>query len=220
MALATEFGIGELALADIIESLARPGRDPRDDLPPPIFRRDVIKLDDLEVGMELHGTVLNVVDFGAFVDVGLPDSGLVHVSQLANTFVRDPHDAVAVGDQVRVWVTSIDKERRRVALTMIEPGTEKPPEERAKHGGRREKPRKDGRRDPAAKDGRRRGRKPQGRAHRPRHEKRARPPKKPVVPITEAMAEGKEPMRTFGDLAQFFDRKDEPGEEEKEQKKA
>ena len=97
------------------------------DLPPPIFRRDVVKLEDLEIGMELQGTVLNVVDFGAFVDVGLHDSGLVHVSQMANRFVRDPHDVVAVGDQVRVWVTSIDQDRRRVALTMIEPGTEQSP---------------------------------------------------------------------------------------------
>ena len=80
--------------------------------------------------MELRGTVLNVVDFGAFVDVGLSDSGLVHISQLSAGYVRDPHDVVAVGDQVRVWVSAIDKERRRVALTMIAPGTERPKPER------------------------------------------------------------------------------------------
>ena len=121
----TELGIGRLALDDMIEALCKPGRDPREDLPPPIFRKDVVKFEDLQAGMELRGTVLNVVDFGAFVDVGLSDSGLVHISQLSAGYVRDPHDVVAVGDQVRVWVASIDKERRRVALTMIAPGTEK-----------------------------------------------------------------------------------------------
>ena len=110
----------------MIEALCRPGRDPREDLPPPIFRKDVVKFEDLQAGMELRGTVLNVVDFGAFVDVGLSDSGLIHISQLSAGYVRDPHDVVAVGDQVRAWVSSIDKDRRRVALTMIQPGTERP----------------------------------------------------------------------------------------------
>ena len=124
-ALAAELGIGRLTLDDMIEALCKPGRDPREDLPPPIFRKDVVKFDDLQVGMELRGTVLNVVDFGAFVDVGLSDSGLVHISQLSAGYVRDPHDVIAVGDQVRVWVATIDSERRRVALTMIPPGTER-----------------------------------------------------------------------------------------------
>ncbi len=125
-ALAAELGIGQLTLDDMIEALCRPGRDPREDLPPPIFRKDVVKFEDLQVGMELRGTVLNVVDFGAFVDVGLSDSGLIHISQLSAGYVRDPHEVVAVGDQVRAWVSSIDKGRRRVALTMIQPGTERP----------------------------------------------------------------------------------------------
>ncbi|MBN1853205.1 MAG: helix-hairpin-helix domain-containing protein, partial [Pirellulales bacterium] len=199
-ALADELEIGELALADMIGALTRPGRDPREDLPPPIFRHDVLKLDDLEAGMVLFGTVLNVVDFGAFVDVGLPDSGLVHISQLTTGYVRDPHDVVAVGDHVRVWVTAIDKERRRIALTMIEPGTEHPPEPRPKRHGRRDRPQKDHQQ--------RERRKPQDGAHRP-HQLKPRPPraKKPIIPITEAMAEGKEPMRTFGDLIQFFEKK-------------
>ena len=85
----------------------------------------MIKLEDLTPGMELTGTVLNVVDFGAFVDIGLHDRGLVHISQLANKYVRDPHDVVAVGDIVKVWVHEIDKKRRRVSLTMIAPGTER-----------------------------------------------------------------------------------------------
>src|SRR3954468_6388894 len=140
-ALAAELGIGRLTLDDMIEALCRPGRDPREDLPPPIFRKDVVKFEDLQAGMELRGTVLNVVDFGAFVDVGLSDSGLIHISQLSAGYVRDPHDVVAVGDQVRAWVSSIDQDRRRVALTMIQPGTERPKPARP--------PRKRGRRQDA-----------------------------------------------------------------------
>ena len=95
--MAAELNVGTLLLEDILAQLARPGRDPREDLPAPIFKRGVLKLEDLESGMELTGTVLNVVDFGAFVDIGMHDSGLVHVSQLANKFVQDPHDVIAVG---------------------------------------------------------------------------------------------------------------------------
>jgi uncharacterized protein len=119
--LATELGVGRLLLADILEQIQRPGRDPREDLPLPFFKKGVLKLEDLEVGMELHGAVLNVVDFGAFVDIGLHDSGLVHISQLSSRYVRDPHDVVSVGEIVRVWVLELDKARRRVALTMISP---------------------------------------------------------------------------------------------------
>ena len=129
-ALAQELKIGTLTLRDILAQLARPGRDPREALPPPIFKRGILKLDDLTSGMELAGTVLNVVDFGAFIDIGLKDSGLVHISQLANRYVQDPHDVVSVGDIVKVWVLEVDKQRRRVSLTMIEPGTRRPPENR------------------------------------------------------------------------------------------
>ena len=121
--LAKELEVGVLTLKDILAQLVRPGRDPREDLPAPVFKRGVIKLEDLSPGMELTGTVLNVVDFGCFVDIGMHDSGLVHVSRLADKFIRDPHDVVAVGDIVRVWVMEIDKERRRVSLTMVQPGT-------------------------------------------------------------------------------------------------
>src|SRR5262249_62276846 len=86
--------------------------------------------EDLQPGMELKGTVLNVVDFGAFVDVGLKDSGLVHISQMANRYIKSPYDVVAVSDVVKVWVLSVDKERHRVSLTMIQPGTERKPPER------------------------------------------------------------------------------------------
>ena len=202
-ALSSDLGVGTLALADIIDSLARPGRDPRADLPPPIFRKDVVKIEDLQVGMELTGTVLNVVDFGAFVDVGLPDSGLVHVSQLANNYVRDPHEVVSVGDRVQVWVTAKDEQRRRVSLTMIEPGTERPPETRKKKENER------ARRPPKQRSQRRAAQRGKPQQARPKKPHRPSRPKKPLVPITEAMAEGKEPMRTFGDLLQFYQRKDD-----------
>jgi uncharacterized protein len=118
-AVANEMQVGLLTLSDILDALARPGRDPRTDLPKPVFRKGILKLEDLQPGMELTGTVLNVVDFGAFVDIGLKDSGLVHISQLANRFIRSPHEVVAVGDIVSVWVQSVDLERRRVSLTML-----------------------------------------------------------------------------------------------------
>jgi uncharacterized protein len=119
--LAVEMKVGPPTLKDIIDALRRPGRDPRTDLPGPIYRSGVLKLDDLATGMELAGTVLNVVDFGAFVDIGLKDTGLVHVSQMANRFITSPHEVVAVGDIVTVWVQSVDKDRRRVSLTMKKP---------------------------------------------------------------------------------------------------
>lgn len=115
--------IGEHTIRGILSQFARPGRDPRQELPPPIFKCGILELDDLSVGMELQGTVLNVVDFGAFVDIGLHDSGLVHISQMAERFVASAHDLVAVGDVVRVWVQSVDKDRKRVSLSMHPPGT-------------------------------------------------------------------------------------------------
>ncbi len=133
--LVAELEIGEFTLRDIIEALCRPDRDPRDDLPKPIFKKGVLKLEDLTAGMELKGTVLNVVDFGAFVDIGLKDSGLVHISQLANRYVKSPHDVVSVSDVVTVWVMGVDQERKRVSLTMVKPGTER--HRGAPSGGRR-----------------------------------------------------------------------------------
>lgn len=119
--LASELDVGQPTLKDIIDALRRPGRDPRTDLPGPIFRSGVLKLDDLVTGMELAGTVLNVVDFGAFVDIGLKDTGLVHISQMADRFIASPHEVVSVGDIVKVWVQSVDRERKRVSLTMKNP---------------------------------------------------------------------------------------------------
>jgi uncharacterized protein len=128
--VSTRLNIGAPTLRDILDALARPGRDPREDLPPPIFKKGILKLEDLQPNMELKGTVLNVVDFGAFVDIGLKDSGLVHISQIANRYIKNPYDVVAVGDVVTVWVLSVDKDRHRVSLTMIKPGTERRPPER------------------------------------------------------------------------------------------
>jgi protein Tex len=120
-AVSAELSIGELTLKDIIDALVRPERDPRDDLPRPLLKKDVLKLEDLSAGMELQGTVRNVVDFGAFVDIGVKQDGLVHISKLSNRFVKHPLDIVSVGDVVTVWVDSVDMKKGRVALTMLPP---------------------------------------------------------------------------------------------------
>ncbi|MCL6602569.1 MAG: RNA-binding transcriptional accessory protein [Paenibacillus sp.] len=119
--LAAQLGVGVPTLRDIIESLQRPGRDPREELPPPNFRTDVLKLEHLLPGMELTGTVRNVIDFGAFVDIGIKNDGLVHISQLSDRFVKHPTAVVSVGDTVTVWVLSIDEKKARVSLTMRKP---------------------------------------------------------------------------------------------------
>ncbi|MFK9092631.1 Tex family protein [Bacillus salipaludis] len=120
-AVSEELSIGELTLKDIIDALVRPERDPRDDLPRPLLKKDVLKLEDLKAGMDLQGTVRNVVDFGAFVDIGVKQDGLVHISKLSNRFVKHPLDIVSVGDVVTVWVDSVDMKKGRVALTMLPP---------------------------------------------------------------------------------------------------
>lgn len=119
-AIAAELEIGELTLKDILDALVRPERDPRDELPAPLLKKDVLKLEDLKAGMELQGTVRNVVDFGAFVDIGVKQDGLVHISKLSNRFVKHPLDIVSVGDVVTVWVDSVDQQKGRVALTMLQ----------------------------------------------------------------------------------------------------
>ncbi len=310
--LNAEATIGTLTLRDILAQLVRPGRDPREDLPAPVFKQGILKLEDLTPGMELTGTVLNVVDFGCFVDIGMHDSGLVHVSRLADRFIRDPHEVVAVGDIVKVWVMEVDKERRRVSLTMVRPGSERsrrpargevagseqdqqagqgqggqdragqdqagygqgrgrqhgdrPPRGgQGRQGGRSgQQQNEQGRQQnqqgsqPSQPGGRPQGGRPQGgkpqggrpdQGRRPQHagasqqgaapqgeggpgskprqdrrggyggppprkprpqgpdQGRAhefKPKPKPLIPITDAMKKGKEPMRTFGDLMQFF----------------
>ena len=117
-AVAKELEIGELTLADIIDELSKPGRDPREDLPKPILRSDVLKFEDLKEGMILTGTVRNVIDFGAFVDIGVKHDGLVHISEMSNSFVKNPAEVVSVGDIVKVKVIGIDQERQKVKLSM------------------------------------------------------------------------------------------------------
>ncbi len=118
-ALANELGIGLPTLEDIIESLEKPGRDPREDMPGPVFRTDVLDIKDLAVGMVLTGTVRNVVDFGAFVDIGVKRDGLVHISQLKEGYVRHPKEVVSVGDIVKVAVLEVDVNKERISLTMV-----------------------------------------------------------------------------------------------------
>ncbi|WP_285848363.1 Tex family protein [Paenibacillus sp. MER TA 81-3] len=123
-ALAEKLDVGVPTLKDIIDSLLRPGRDPREELPPPIFRTDVLQIEDLRPGMELKGTVRNVIDFGAFVDIGIKNDGLVHISQLSDRYVKHPLDVVSVGDNVTVWVLQVDVKKGRVGLTMKRPNIE------------------------------------------------------------------------------------------------
>lgn len=116
--LAQEIGIGEMTLTDIIEEMKKPARDPREDAPPVVFRNDVKNFEDLKIDMEMTGTVRNVVDFGAFVDIGVKNDGLVHISQLSDKYVKHPMDVVSVGDTVKVKIISIDYDKKKVGLTM------------------------------------------------------------------------------------------------------
>jgi uncharacterized protein len=247
--LASELAVGTHLLEDILTSLTRPALDPRDELAPPVFRRGIMKLEDLAQGMELSGTVLNVVDFGVFVDIGLSDSGLVHISRLADRFIRDPHEVVGVGDVLKVWVVDVDKNRRRVSLTAIAPGTERRergPRERQRpqqprqeqQGPRQQRPPRPPRQPrpqgggPPQHEGAAQGGAGSSQDQRPprqyggggrrdqRHGGRGqnqypktidRPPTKPkkFKPITKAQEEGREPMRSFSDLQQLFEKKKE-----------
>jgi uncharacterized protein len=270
--LAKELSLTEPALRDLLELLSRGDHDPRLDLPTPIFKRGVLKLDELQPGAELKGTVLNVVDFGAFVDVGLKDSGLVHISQLANRYVKSPHDILSVGDIVTVWVLSIDRDRKRVSLTMVKPGTERskpperkpgPPEPRPQRGlerrvrqsgtadrSRDRTPPADQPAKPAVEEkkvnlripgppqrlqqGGRGGQRrpggpgrggdrdrssmgaPQG-GERSAEAQRPAPKPKPAPspqPLSQGALTGSVPLRTFGQLKQYFEAKSKTGEDE------
>lgn len=120
--VAEQLGIGEPTLIDIMSSLIRPERDPRDDLPRPLLKQNVLSMEDLQPGMEMQGTVRNVVDFGVFVDIGVKQDGLVHISKMSNQFVKHPMDIAAVGDVVTVWVEKIDTAKGRIALSMVQSG--------------------------------------------------------------------------------------------------
>lgn len=119
--LAEKLNIGVPTLQDIVKELLKPGRDPRDELPKPLLRTDVLQLEDLKPGMQLQGTIRNVIDFGAFVDIGVHEDGLVHISQICKQFIRHPLEVVNVGDIVTVWVLDVDLSRKRIALTMKAP---------------------------------------------------------------------------------------------------
>ena len=112
---------GELTLEDILKELEKPGRDPREDMPRPILRSDVLEMKDLKPGMVLKGTVRNVIDFGAFVDIGVHQDGLVHISQICDRFIRHPSEVLSVGDVVPVWVKEVDEAKKRISLTLKKP---------------------------------------------------------------------------------------------------
>ena len=259
--LADEFGAGVMTVADILEQFKRPGRDPRDSSSGPIFKKGVMKIEDLKPGMELTGTVLNVVDFGAFVDIGLHDSGLVHISRMKDKYVRDAHQCLAVGDVIKVWVIDVDQTRRRISLSMLAPGSENVPqprsdrqrgdrfgadrpdrpEGRAEGRDRRDRPdrqdrqdRRDNRQERQERQERpRRDDRSQdrsGRDDRSRRGERSRrdsrteertirsislPAERQIKPISNEMKQGKEPMRSFSDLAQLFGRLQPTPEEKK-----
>lgn len=222
--IAEQLGAGEPTIRDILDNLVRPGRDPREDLPKPIFRTGILKLEDLSPGLELKGTVLNVVDFGVFVDIGLKDSGLVHISELADRFVRNPHDVVAVGDVVTTWVLRVDMERRRVSLTMIHPARreqrfQRPPREargsdqaRGSQAPARESiepaariprtPERPPRRTPER-------RKPPSRTPQQETRRRERPKRNPppLVTLSDEKLSGREALHTFGELKALFEHK-------------
>ena len=116
--MSQELGIGEITLTDIVKELEKPARDPREEMPKPILRTDVLDIKDLTPGMVLKGTVRNVIDFGAFVDIGVHQDGLVHISQMTDRYIKHPLEVVSVGDIMEVKVLSVDPAKKRIALTM------------------------------------------------------------------------------------------------------
>lgn len=245
---ADEFSTDVFSTRLILDNLSWPGRDPRDLQPKPIFRKSVLHIKDLAPGVELSGTVLNVVEFGAFVDIGLPESGLIHISHMSDRYIKDAYDKVAVGDVVRVWVLEADAGRRRISLSMLPPGAEKQPrhergprrhgtesgesqhqtterEQRRRPDGR--PPRKEGEqrrtgrgRDAGGRDGRNNRSRERDDRNRGPKTYIAAPKEKTVKPISEDMKKGKEPLRSFGDLAQLLGRVQVPDpKEEKRLKK-
>ncbi len=274
-ALAHEHGVGEMMMRDIIDNLCRPRRDPRLALPAPVFRSGILGFEDLKPEMQLTAQVINVVDFGVFVDVGLGHTCLVHVSELSRGFIRDLYHSFAVGDVLTTWVREIDTARRRVKLSALPPGTqrferhpgrgrqdrhgqrggsvegpaggegstdgsvERPPRRDGAPGRRYGEGRPGGARPAAAHSGPSGGQPggsrqgPPGDNSRPRFERGSRPPRrgdqrrgeqqqrtyerkpaKPkfVKPIDQEMLRGEKPMRSFSDLAQFFEKKDDEPE--------
>jgi uncharacterized protein len=208
--LAKEFSIGKMRLTDIVRALKHPSHDPRQKMDAPIFRSGIIKIDDLKPEMKLTAQVVNVVDFGVFVDIGLGVSCLVHISQLSNRYMKDLHQHFVVCDRINVWVKEIDKDKRRVQLTAIAPGSKSG--NRGGGGGGGKRPSGGGSR-PQGKGGNRGPRNQQrGRKDNRSFRKDRRPskPRKPAKKITDEMLSGEKPMTAFSDLLQFYDKnKDE-----------
>ena len=119
--VAADLNLGEVTLKDIIADLLKPGRDMRDSFDAPVLRQDVLDIKDLQIGQKLEGVVRNVVDFGAFVDIGIHEDGLIHISKLSNSYVKHPSQVVSVGDLVTVWVDKLDIEREKVNLSLVAP---------------------------------------------------------------------------------------------------
>jgi len=242
--LSSELNAGLDTVRDILATFSKLGREPKESPLPLMFRRATLKLENLTPGTELIGTILNVTDFGAFVDIGLPESGFIHVSQMAAGYIQDAHEKVFPGNTVRLWVVEADIAKKRVSLTLLSPGTEKlpprsadkkeherPPRERAprpprQEGERREfsnkprgdRPPRDSRGD--SRDGKRFERRGDFKAfdRTPKTFVTA-PIKKEMKPLTEEMKKGKEPMRSFSDLAQLFGRVPSDKDDGKNRKK-
>lgn len=191
--LATQLSFSRTKLDELITALSRPDQDPRGEHAKPAFKQGILKLEDLHPGMELTGTILNVVDFGAFVDFGLKDSGLVHISQMSSNFIKSPHDVVGVGDSMTVWVLDIDEQRKRVGLTMIKPGTE-PPAKTTQPT----KTQQTDQRKPAALSTSKQASSRKTPAKKPSPTKSPRPKKKPEPPLPE-VEEG-QTLRGFDEL--------------------
>ncbi|MCL2742437.1 MAG: helix-hairpin-helix domain-containing protein [Planctomycetaceae bacterium] len=250
--LSEELNAGVNVTRDILDNISRFGYDVRDYQPKVNFRKDVIRFENLKPGMELMGTVSGVVNFGVFVDVGLRESGLVHISRMCNHFIRDANDFISAGTNVKVWVTEVDAEKKRFTLTMLPPGTERRQDKRQEHGEQSEQDgrpprepreqrerqydrqddipsdRRDDRPKRETRDNRgfrrtenksegeqqdrtehrddRRGGRDRKSFDRPAKTYIAPPQEKKLKPISEDMKKGKEPMRSFGDLAQFLGR--------------
>lgn len=231
-ALAAEFEADAYTVAYILEQFAKFGQDPRDEKPFPIFKSNALKLEDVQVGAEMTGTVERLADFGAFVDVGLPCLGLVHISQLSVKHINSASECVAVGDVLKVWVIDVDAKKRRVSLTALPPGVEREPR-RGRFAKNRDRNADDNNRRSRAPRQQRDGAKQEDgnapkrenrerrneRSERPARDRRERrearedraprsvsvaPKKKNFTPITENQKSGKEPLRSFGDLLQYF----------------
>ena len=208
--LAAELSATPALVNDIIRAMKKPNWDPREKRRKPIMRRTMLVVGDVEIGQELEAQVVNVVDFGAFVDIGIGESCLVHVSQLSNRFIRDPQVVFNTGDVIRVWVTEIDSQKRRIKLTAVRPGTDRSRSRgRSENSGRRSdrSERKSGGGKPNS------GRKPNRRGDKKKSnfQKSWKPKRapKPVKPITEDMLAGEKPMTSFSDLLQFVNKKPE-----------